>query len=158
MFRGSNERRASSRYSITADLSYSCSGVDPGGGQGRLVNVSSGGILFESNGDFRPGMKLRLVIVWPAPAGHCSRLWSASTGVSSVFKGASQPRPLRLTNSSLWPKVPQPIQSLRVVALGRRHSVSGTLSRQDQDHHRSSLPTRLISPQFDDFCVRRPRL
>jgi len=44
------------------------------------VNVSSGGILFESNGAFVPGMKLKLVILWPAPAGQRSRLVASIDG------------------------------------------------------------------------------
>src|SRR5215469_10939160 len=74
MFTGLIERRASCRYPITANLSYAYPGANPSGGHGRLVNVSSTAILFESNGEFRPRMKLKLVIAWPAPAGQSSNL------------------------------------------------------------------------------------
>jgi hypothetical protein len=35
-------------------------------GSGHTLNVSSGGVLFESNHRMRPGAAVELAIVWPA--------------------------------------------------------------------------------------------
>jgi hypothetical protein len=74
MFTGRNERRASCRYPVKAEIFYFHHSGQPDPGRGVLVNVCSGGVLFESNGEFRPGMRLKLEILWPAPSRHTSPL------------------------------------------------------------------------------------
>ena len=61
------ERRSDRRYPIHADLQYSLrryrfSMV----GKGKTVNVSSHGVLFESDAILPPNMAIQLRIDWPA--------------------------------------------------------------------------------------------
>jgi len=74
MFTGRTERRASCRYPVKSEVFYSYDGDAGEAEHGRLLNISSGGILLESSGKFRRGMKVDLEIPWPAPDGHNSLL------------------------------------------------------------------------------------
>jgi hypothetical protein len=67
-----NERRGSLRYPVSAQISYVHldRGNGVGVGRGRVLNISSRGVLFESNGVFSPGMRLELVITWPGESGR----------------------------------------------------------------------------------------
>ena len=61
------ERRSSRRFPIEQVLTYQSLGVkqDAVSGHGRVVNISSGGILFTSEHELRPGSKLEIAVNWP---------------------------------------------------------------------------------------------
>jgi len=62
------DQRSSRRFPIEVDLSYLVlrgEAVDSTG-HGRTINISSGGILFESVRSLRPGSHIELSIAWPA--------------------------------------------------------------------------------------------
>jgi hypothetical protein len=62
------DRRLSRRYPIAVELEYRAVGRDglPFRGAGRSVNLSTGGILFQSKQALTPGMRIELTIAWPA--------------------------------------------------------------------------------------------
>ncbi|MBV9506110.1 MAG: PilZ domain-containing protein [Acidobacteriia bacterium] len=78
----SNERRAHGRFAMAAPMSYESLGSigDSCRGEGRIVNLSSGGLLFQSRGTFRPGMTLEFHVPWPGPSGRVPRLRLRITG------------------------------------------------------------------------------
>lgn len=64
--RSNGERRAHERYPIRLDLEYRVrerKRVQIG--RGHTVNLSSGGILFESEQSLQPGIPIELSITWP---------------------------------------------------------------------------------------------
>jgi hypothetical protein len=62
------DRRATSRYPISADLEYRLIRHKKivQTGSGRTVNFSSTGLLFESARPLLPGMRIEVTVVWPA--------------------------------------------------------------------------------------------
>jgi hypothetical protein len=69
-------RRVDRRYPIDAELEYK---LIHGRnvfqtGEGRTINVSSSGILFESRRALPPGMEIELSIAWPARLGDAVAL------------------------------------------------------------------------------------
>ncbi len=62
------DRRLARRYPITADVEFTALGSDGVAlqGFGRTVNLSTGGVLFESDEVLQAGMRIELVIAWPA--------------------------------------------------------------------------------------------
>jgi PilZ domain-containing protein len=62
------DRRADRRYPIVVEVEYRLakSGKILQKGQGRTLNVSSGGILFESASVVPPGMEIEVSLEWPA--------------------------------------------------------------------------------------------
>jgi hypothetical protein len=57
------------RYSIRAPVRYRIKKIAEGliaNGSGQTVDISSGGVLFESNSPLKPGVELELAIAWPA--------------------------------------------------------------------------------------------
>ncbi|HEV3199775.1 MAG TPA: hypothetical protein VGZ73_17850 [Bryobacteraceae bacterium] len=69
-------RRVDRRYPIDAELEYKLiyeRNVFETG-QGKTINVSSSGILFESERALPPGMEIELSIAWPARLGDAVRL------------------------------------------------------------------------------------
>ena len=63
----SNERRSSRRDTITADLEYRvmCDQEVVRTGSGRTVDLSNGGILFESDEGLPVGSDIEAAIAWP---------------------------------------------------------------------------------------------
>src|ERR1041384_1976994 len=63
-----NEARAKTRYSMEVDLEYRLVDAVKGviTGRGRSINLSSTGVLFESETALMPGMRVALFVVWPA--------------------------------------------------------------------------------------------
>ena len=60
------ERRSHRRYPIHADLRYTLHPYHPPTtGSGRTINVSKGGVLFESETALPEDMRIRLSIAWP---------------------------------------------------------------------------------------------
>ena len=61
------DRRFSQRYPIIAELEYRVVQDDlvTGGGAGRSVNLSAGGMLFESENMLTPGAEVELTVAWP---------------------------------------------------------------------------------------------
>ena len=63
----STDRRASRRYSINLTGRYTIgNAVDRPGTEARVINISSSGILLQSDRPLGPGLKIRLRIDWPA--------------------------------------------------------------------------------------------
>jgi hypothetical protein len=64
---GMSERRASTRFPIRSELQFKTSNKRFAiiSGTGRTVNISSSGLLFESNSDLALGSSLELSIEWP---------------------------------------------------------------------------------------------
>jgi hypothetical protein len=63
----SNDRRSSRRYTITADLEYRVMSDQEviRTGSGRTVDLSNGGILFESDEGLPVGCEIEVSIAWP---------------------------------------------------------------------------------------------
>ena len=67
--RGHNEgdRRSWPRYPLETALEYQViHGSSTATGQGKTINLSSGGVLFQSDQDVAEGIQIELAIVWPA--------------------------------------------------------------------------------------------
>ena len=66
---GKTERRASKRFSIDRTIRYRVMDDGPTGisGNGRTVNLSSGGILIVTDRLLSPGVQLEVEIDWPTP-------------------------------------------------------------------------------------------
>jgi PilZ domain len=62
------DRRLTRRYPIAADIEFTAIGADGVAlqGSGRTVNLSTGGVLFESDRILPVGIRIELVICWPA--------------------------------------------------------------------------------------------
>jgi hypothetical protein len=62
------DRRLTRRYPITAQVEYRAMGRDglPLRGVGRTINLSTGGILFQSEQTLTLGTRIELTIAWPA--------------------------------------------------------------------------------------------
>jgi hypothetical protein len=77
------ERRVHCRYSICAPVRYRIKEKVAGliaHGSGRTVDISSGGVLFESNSPLKPGVELELSIAWPLSLGKSVGLTLWLTG------------------------------------------------------------------------------
>jgi hypothetical protein len=68
-----HERREGRRYPVTIPLEYRVYGASENGtgevrhtGSGRTVNMSSAGVIFDSDRPLREGMEADLSIAWPA--------------------------------------------------------------------------------------------
>jgi hypothetical protein len=61
------DRRFHRRYPITAELEYRAVGEDGRAvqGSGRCLNLSTGGVLFETGEPLEAGMRVELAIAWP---------------------------------------------------------------------------------------------
>ena len=61
------DRRLSRRYPIAVELEYRAAGNDGPAiqGFGRTLNLSTGGVLFETDQPLRPEMRIELAIAWP---------------------------------------------------------------------------------------------
>jgi len=63
----SDERRSKVRYPLELAVRYQSIGPSLAlAGIGRTLNLSSRGLLFESNDDIPPGARLKVVIEWPS--------------------------------------------------------------------------------------------
>ncbi len=62
------DRRLARRYPIAAELEYCVVGRHGQAcrGAGRTIDLSTGGILFQSDDELSPGMGIELTIAWPA--------------------------------------------------------------------------------------------
>ena len=69
------ERRTARRFPIQQDALYRIldhKTAAPERGAGRTVNISSGGVMFETERQLRPGKRLELSVNWPATLdGRC---------------------------------------------------------------------------------------
>jgi hypothetical protein len=76
------ERRTSRRYDIELGLTYKT--LDPNGvvrlAAGKTINMSSGGVLFQAEGELSAGAPIALSIRWPAP-------WPAERQVRLIIMG-----------------------------------------------------------------------
>lgn len=63
-----SDRRASDRFPIERELRYKMLSKRLGdqSGMGKTVNMSSGGVLFETESALIPGKRLEMAISWPA--------------------------------------------------------------------------------------------
>ena len=77
-------RRLVRRFPIDVELEYKLisRGHVVETGQGRTVNISSGGILFESRCALPPGMFIELSIAWPARLRNTVALKLHATGLT----------------------------------------------------------------------------
>jgi len=70
-----SERRSSRRYPICLDLVFKLrSGRLVQRGAGQTRDLSSRGVLFESNVEIRPGTRIELSIAWPVPLNEVAGL------------------------------------------------------------------------------------
>jgi hypothetical protein len=87
------ERRSHSRYPINLDVTYSLIGarrvVETG--YGRTVNVSSGGVLFQSEHPLAADRSIELAIAWPFPPGKSPglTLWVSGRIIRVQGNGAA---------------------------------------------------------------------
>jgi hypothetical protein len=63
-----SDRRVAKRYPIASDLSYILvrRGRVVANGRGRLLDMSSGGILFEGENPLPLGFSIELIVPWPS--------------------------------------------------------------------------------------------
>jgi hypothetical protein len=81
--RGHNDgdRRSWPRYPVEAALEYRViHGRSTATGQGKTINLSSGGVLFQSDQDVAKGVQIELAIVWPARLNDVAGLTLHVTG------------------------------------------------------------------------------
>jgi hypothetical protein len=66
--RWNRDRRSGLRFPIDSGVEYRIlrGGKTVGSGQGRTLNISSSGVLFESGARLSPGATVELSIAWPA--------------------------------------------------------------------------------------------
>src|SRR5271157_3076055 len=63
------ERRTSRRFAIEQDMLYKIldhRAASPESGAGRTLDISSGGVLFETQQRLRPGKRVEVAVNWPA--------------------------------------------------------------------------------------------
>ena len=63
------ERRAALRFAIGQEVTYKIldhRAATPETGVGRTLDISSGGVLFETEQQLRPGKRVELSVNWPA--------------------------------------------------------------------------------------------
>jgi hypothetical protein len=73
--RSKPERRSTDRFPIARDVRFKVLSKrqEADAGAGSTVNISSGGVLFETSKDMVPGKRVELAISWPAQLdGKCS--------------------------------------------------------------------------------------
>lgn len=58
------DRRAKNRYPLALELSYRVAGKPPAG-RGRVLNISSSGVIFHCDGAVAIGTQILLTIQWP---------------------------------------------------------------------------------------------
>ena len=61
-----DERRGAKRYALNLQVDFALQVTPIEIVHGRLVNISSTGILIDTEGKTRPGVKARVEIPWPA--------------------------------------------------------------------------------------------
>ena len=63
-----SERRSADRFPIEQEIRYRAvtRRQQDQGGSGKTVNMSSSGILFETQTDLAPGKQLEVSVAWPA--------------------------------------------------------------------------------------------
>jgi hypothetical protein len=63
------ERRSNNRFWMDLEMHYDTgeSGEVGASGWGRVLNISSGGVLVDSDCTLTPGSKVRLKVAWPVP-------------------------------------------------------------------------------------------
>ena len=68
----SAERRAHHRYPASSELEFTLErrGRIAVHGRGKAIDISSGGLLFESDGPLPVGFPIELVLAWPARFNH----------------------------------------------------------------------------------------
>lgn len=77
------DRRVHRRFPINAPAQYQITGragKSVATGSGQTLNISSGGVLFESNNPLKPGIQVELTVAWPL-------LLSTSTGLTLRLAG-----------------------------------------------------------------------
>lgn len=85
---GENNRRSSPRYLIEAALEYRViHGRRVTTGLGKTINLSSRGVLFQSDQAVAEGMRIELAIAWPARLDNVAGLTLHVTGRTVWSKG-----------------------------------------------------------------------
>ena len=76
------ERRLADRYPIDVDVSYKVVGTTNTGesGFGRVVNLSSTGLIAECQPSLQAGLDVELIVTWPAQYGRGAGLKLHATG------------------------------------------------------------------------------
>lgn len=76
------ERRSADRFPIEREVRYRVLNKRAGsdGGEGRTINISSKGVLFDPGRFLIPGLKLELCISWPAQLDNRCALKLVATG------------------------------------------------------------------------------
>ena len=87
--RASSERRASTRFSLNLEVSYTVSGrrgpVETG--SGRTIDLSSSGLRFTALRPLEPGLRLDVAIDWPVRLEGDVHLQLIAAGVVVWSKG-----------------------------------------------------------------------
>ena len=91
------DRRLNRRYPITAELEYRA--VGEGGrvvhGTGQCLNLSTGGVLFETGEPLEAGMRVELAIAWPVRLNDSLALNLRVSGRISRSSGTSHAMRIR---------------------------------------------------------------
>src|SRR5262249_49108134 len=68
------ERRRHLRFELEAELDYQVSGIRNIRGTGQVLNISSRGVAFRTEGRWpmRPSMRLKVSMAWPVLLDGCS--------------------------------------------------------------------------------------
>jgi hypothetical protein len=83
------DRREDRRYPASADVTYHVVDGESGtilAGTGRTVNISAGGVLFDSGRQLPVGSAIELSVAWPGRVGETAvlKLWAAGEIVRSA--------------------------------------------------------------------------
>jgi hypothetical protein len=66
MLHNISDRRLRQRFRIEQDICYKCPSGRQTGGVGKVMDISSKGIRFTTEGTLSPGMRIELSVGWPA--------------------------------------------------------------------------------------------
>jgi PilZ domain len=83
------DRRASVRFPLSLDLRYSVSHrrAPLETGSGQIIDLSSSGLRFATQGPLEPGLKLDVAIIWPVLLDEHVQLQLVVTGVVVWSRG-----------------------------------------------------------------------
>ena len=83
------DRRVKVRYPLELAVRYECLDRQKGSGEGRTVNVSSGGLLMLAQNDLQEGARMKLTIEWPSLLNGTTPLQLVTIGRVVRRKGAA---------------------------------------------------------------------
>jgi PilZ domain len=110
----SAERRARQRFRIGQDISYRCLSGKRLPGVGKVLDISSHGVWFTTEGALNPGTPIELSVSWPAQLNHTCLLKLMVYGCVVRSEGSAaaisiEHYEFRTRAIQLLPVLPEPI-------------------------------------------------